>query len=68
MTRQELQQACSQYTLTAPVTLDDCREIFEDLKPRITAGLPLDVVRLSDRAIRVSVGPTGSTYSVEIQA
>lgn len=32
------------YELHAPVTVADCREIFDDIKPRLAAGCCLDVM------------------------
>lgn len=68
MTRRELADACAMYTPTAPVTVDDCREIYADLKPQIPAGLALDVVLINERTIRVTVGAGDSAHSVDLQA
>lgn len=71
MTRQDLRAACAAcaaYKLTKPVTLDDCREIFDDLRQSVALGVPLEVVRLDESTVRVTAGEHDSTYSVEIQA
>ena len=68
MTTPELRAACNSMALTAPVTLDDCRDIYAELKPRLMAGMPLDVMCLDERSIRVTAGLMGSTQSVVMQA
>lgn len=44
MTTSELQTLVEGYALGAPVTVDDCAEIFADIKPRLAVGVSLDVV------------------------
>lgn len=68
MTRPELRASCAAFTVTAPVTVDDCSEIYAELRPRICLSIPLEVMCIGTDVIRVSVGVTGSTYSVELQA
>lgn len=68
MTLAEFRNACAAYQPTAPVTLADCREIYADLKPQLTAGIPLDVMLLGTTGIRVTVGEGAGTYRIDLQA
>lgn len=43
MTEPEFTKLVEAYELHAPVTVDDCRDIYKDLKPRLPAGSTLDV-------------------------
>lgn len=44
MTGVEFRAALAEFELHAPVTPEDLRAIYVDLKPRIPVGLTLDVV------------------------
>ncbi len=68
MTVPEFRAACAAFTVTAPVTVDDCREIYAELKPKIDAGIPLDVMCIGSDTIRVSIGVSRSMYSIELAA
>lgn len=68
MTRPELRAACDAFTVTAPVSVEDCREIYAELRSRMPLGIPLEVHCIDERTIRVTAGDMGCTYSVELQA
>lgn len=46
MTGPEFEAVCAEYDgqLVAPMTPADCRAIFDSLRPRLAAGVGLDVV------------------------
>lgn len=44
MTRAEIADLVNSYEPSEPVTVDDCRAIFADIKAQLVGGTPLDVV------------------------
>ena len=71
MTGPEFTKAVAEYELHEPVTVEDCRAIFNDLRPRIPVGISLDVVIYADaKRVDVTLYANGAreTRSIAVQS
>lgn len=59
MTAAELYAMLAKIELHAPVTIADCNELYNAIKPRLAAAVSLDVTITKDGRMMVVVGASG---------